>query len=77
MGTGSTKGLRRFEAISYKVNNLDSTFIRSSTTIVCSCLPAAVSAELVQEKQDEKTKKQVPGYFVSEVLSPSKRNYTE
>jgi hypothetical protein len=38
---------------------------------------AIVSAALVQEKQDEQSKKQVPVYFVSEVLSPSKRNYTE
>jgi hypothetical protein len=38
---------------------------------------AAVSAALVQEKQDEQTKKQVPIYFVSKVLSPSKRNYIE
>jgi hypothetical protein len=38
---------------------------------------AAVSAALVQEKQDGQTKKQAPVYFVSEVLSPSKRNYTE
>jgi hypothetical protein len=38
---------------------------------------AAVSAALVQDKQDEQAKKQVPIYFVSEVLSPSKRNYTE
>jgi hypothetical protein len=38
---------------------------------------AVVSAALVQEKQDEQTKKQVPVYFVSEVLSPSKTNYTE
>jgi hypothetical protein len=38
---------------------------------------AAVSAALVQEKQDEQTKKQVPVYFVSKVLSPSKRNYIE
>jgi hypothetical protein len=37
----------------------------------------AVSAQLVQEKQDEQTKKQVPVYFVFEILSPSKRNYTE
>jgi hypothetical protein len=36
-----------------------------------------VSAALVQEKQDGQTKKQAPVYFVSEVLSPSKRNYTE
>jgi hypothetical protein len=38
---------------------------------------AAVSATLVQEKQDGQIKKQAPIYFVSEVLSPSKKNYTE
>jgi hypothetical protein len=38
---------------------------------------AAVNAALVQEKQDEQVKKQVPVYLVSEVLSPLKRNYTE
>jgi hypothetical protein len=38
---------------------------------------AAVSAALVQEKQDGQAKKKVLVYFVSEVLSPSKRNYTE
>jgi hypothetical protein len=38
---------------------------------------AAVSAALVQEKQDSQVKKQAPVYFISEVLSPSKKNYTE
>ena len=38
---------------------------------------ATVSVTLVQEKQDGQTKKQAPVYFVSEVLSPSKKNYTE
>jgi hypothetical protein len=38
---------------------------------------AAVSAAFVQEKQDGQIKKQAPVYFISEVLSPSKRNYTE
>jgi hypothetical protein len=38
---------------------------------------AAVSAALVQERQDGQAKKQVTVYFVSEVLSPSKKNYTE
>jgi hypothetical protein len=38
---------------------------------------ATVSAALVQERQDDQVKKLVPVYFVSEVLSPSKRNYTE
>jgi hypothetical protein len=36
-----------------------------------------VSAALVQEKQDGHARKQVLVYFVSEVLSASKRNYTE
>jgi hypothetical protein len=38
---------------------------------------AAVSAAVVQEKQDGQAKKQVPVYFVSELLSPSKKNYIE
>jgi hypothetical protein len=38
---------------------------------------ATVSAALVQEKQDGQIKKQASVYFVSEVLSPSKKNYTE
>jgi hypothetical protein len=37
----------------------------------------AVSVALVQEKQDGQVKKQAPVYFVSEVLSLSKKNYTE
>jgi hypothetical protein len=38
---------------------------------------SAVSATLVQEKLEGQTKKQAPVYFVSEVLSLSKKNYTE
>jgi hypothetical protein len=38
---------------------------------------ATVSATLVQEKQEGQVKKQAPVYFISEVLSPSKKNYTE
>jgi hypothetical protein len=38
---------------------------------------AVVSAALLQEKQDGQAKKQVTVYFISEVLSPSKKNYTE
>jgi hypothetical protein len=39
MGTGSTKGLRRYETLSYTTNDLDSTFIRSSVATVRSCFP--------------------------------------
>jgi hypothetical protein len=38
---------------------------------------SAVSAALVQEKPEGQVKKQAPIYFVSEVLSLSKKNYTE
>jgi ribonuclease HI len=38
---------------------------------------AVVSVALVQGKQEGQVKKQAPVYFVSEVLSPSKKNYTE
>jgi hypothetical protein len=38
---------------------------------------SAVSAALVQEKLEGQTRKQVPVYFVFEVLSLSKKNYTE
>jgi ribonuclease HI len=38
---------------------------------------SAVSAALVQEKQDGQVKRQAPVYFVSEVLSLSKKNYIE
>jgi hypothetical protein len=37
---------------------------------------SAVSAALVQEKQDGQVKRQAPVYFVSKVLSLSKKNYT-
>jgi hypothetical protein len=37
---------------------------------------SAVSVALVQEKLEGKIKKQAPVYFVSEVLSLSKKNYT-
>jgi hypothetical protein len=37
----------------------------------------AVGVALVQEKQDGQARKQVPVYFISEILSASKKNYTE
>jgi hypothetical protein len=38
---------------------------------------AVVGVALVQEKQDGQVKKQAPVYFVSKVLSPSNKIYTE
>jgi hypothetical protein len=37
---------------------------------------STLSVTLVQERQEGQTKKQAPVYFVLEVLSPSKKNYT-
>jgi hypothetical protein len=37
----------------------------------------AVSAALVQDKQDGQARKQVTVYFISEILRASKKNYTE
>jgi hypothetical protein len=52
---------------------LCSSFSDSNTRGVTS----TVSAALVQEKLVGQIKKQAPVYFVSEVLSLSKKNYTE
>jgi hypothetical protein len=38
---------------------------------------SAVSAAIVQDKLEGQIKKQAPIYFVSKVLSLSKKNYTE
>jgi hypothetical protein len=45
--------------------------------MVCSCLSFCSQCNAVQEKKDGQTKRQVLVYFVSEVLSLSKRNYIE
>jgi hypothetical protein len=77
VGTNPTKGFRRAEAISNRTDNINPTFTRTPSLLYVSASHAAVSAALVQEKQDGQANKQVPVYFVSKVLSLSKRNYTE
>jgi hypothetical protein len=77
MGTNSTKSLRRTEAVFDRINKLNLTFVKNSIAAVLDASHAAVSAALVQEKQDGQAKKKVQVYFVSEVLSPSKKNYIE
>jgi hypothetical protein len=39
MGTNSAESFRRLEVVPYIANNPNSTFTRSSTATVCSCLP--------------------------------------
>jgi hypothetical protein len=77
MGTNSTKGFRRAETISNRIDNVDSTFIRSPIATVCGffsrCSQCSVGAGKTRWPREEA----MSVYFVSEVLSPSKRNYIE
>jgi hypothetical protein len=76
MGSSSTESLRGAEAVFDRFNNSNPS---SGTPLLLyvAASHAAVSATLVQEKQDGQIKKQASVYFVSEALSPSKKNYTE
>jgi hypothetical protein len=63
MGTTSAKGLQRSEAISETTNNIDSTSSGAPFLLYVATSHSVVSATLVQEKQDDQAKKQVPVYF--------------
>jgi hypothetical protein len=77
MGISSAESLRRAEAIPDRSNDANSTHTRAPLLLYVAASHSAVSAALVQEKLEGQNKKQVPVYFVSEVLSLSKKNYTE
>jgi hypothetical protein len=77
MGSGSAKGFQRVKAILDILDNSNSTFARAPLLLYVAASHSAVSAALVQEKQDGQVKRQAPVYFVSDVLSLSKKNYTE
>jgi ribonuclease HI len=77
VGSGSAKSFRRVEAIFDRSNNINSTFARAPLLLYVAASHSAVSAALVLEKLDGQIKKQAPVYFVSKVLSLSKKNYTE
>jgi hypothetical protein len=77
MGISSAKSLRRIETVFDRFNNSNSTSARGSPAAICGASHSAVSATLVQDKMEGQLKKQAPIYFVSEVLSLSKKNYTE
>jgi hypothetical protein len=76
MGISSAESLRRAEAVSDGSNDPNSTSARGSLLLYVAASHSAVSAALVQEKLEGQTKKQASVYFVSEVLSLSKKNYT-
>jgi hypothetical protein len=77
VGTSTATILRRPEVVSYPVNNSIPTFAESPLLLYIFASHSTVSAALVQEKIEGEIKKQVPVYIVSDVLGPSKENYTK
>jgi hypothetical protein len=77
MGSSSAESLRRAEAVFDRSDNSNPPLSGAPLLLYVAASHAAVSAALVQEKQEGQVKKQAPVYFVSEVLSHSKKNYTE
>jgi hypothetical protein len=78
MGPNSTESFRRAKAISGRFNNINSTHARGSIAIVCGSFALCSEYDTcTREAREGQAKKQVPVYFVSEVLSLSKKNYTE
>jgi hypothetical protein len=71
------KAFKELKQYLIKLTTLTPPSLGDPLLLYVSASHAAVSAALVQEKQDEQTNKQVLVYFISEVLSLSKRNYTE
>jgi hypothetical protein len=76
MGPAQQKAFEELKQYLIDLTTLTPPSSRTPLLLYVAASHAAVSAALVQEKQDGQIKKQAPVYFVSEVLSPSKKNYT-
>jgi hypothetical protein len=77
VGSGSAKGFQRIKAILIDLTTLTPPSPGAPLLLYVAASHSGVSAVLVQGKQDGQVKKQAPVYFVSEVLSLSKKNYTK
>jgi hypothetical protein len=77
MGISSAESLRRAKTVLIDLTTLTPPVLVAPLLLYVAASHSAVSAALVQEKLEGQTKKQAPVYFVSEVLSLSKKNYTE
>jgi hypothetical protein len=77
MGTNSEKSFDELKQYLIVLTTLIPPLFGTPLLLYVAASHAAVSAALVQEKQDGQARKQVPVYFVSEVLSASKKNYIE
>jgi hypothetical protein len=76
-GSAQQKAFEELKHYLIDLTMLTSPALGSPLLLYVAASHSAVSAALVQEKLEGQTKKQAPVYFVSEVLSLSKKNYTE
>jgi ribonuclease HI len=77
MGSTSTEIFRRAIAIFDRSDNSNPTFIRSPVTSICCRFPCCGQCSTCTRETRGPGKKQAPVYFISEVLSPSQKNYKE
>jgi hypothetical protein len=77
MGPTQQKAFEELKRYLIELTTLTPPSSRTPLLLYVAASHAMVSVALVQEKQDGQARKQVLVYFVSEVLSASKKNYTE
>jgi hypothetical protein len=77
MGPSSTEAFKELKQYLIDITTLTPPTLGAPLLLYVVASHSAVSAVLVQEKLEGQIKKQAPVYFVSEVLSLSKKNYTE
>jgi hypothetical protein len=76
-GPAQQKAFKELKQYLINLTTLTPPSLRAPFLLYVAASHSSVSVALVQEKLDGKIKKQAPVYFVSEVLSLSKKNYTE
>jgi hypothetical protein len=76
-GPTQQKAFEELKQYLIELTTLTSPSLETPLLLYVAASHAAVSAALVQEKQDGQARKPVPVYYVSEVLSASKKNYTK
>jgi ribonuclease HI len=76
-GPAQQKAFEELKQYLIDITTLTPPVLGASLQLYVAASHSAVSAALVQEKLEGQIKKQAPVYFVSKVLSFSKKNYTE
>jgi hypothetical protein len=77
VGTSTTTSFRRAKHYLIQLTTLSPPSLKAPLLLYVSASQFTVSVALVQERVKEGTKRKMPIYFISEVLSPSKWNYAE